>query len=199
MALHEQSVGKSDEWYTPRHVFEAMGTTFDLDVASPQTDCPADDFCETMLCARALETPWWGFVWMNPPFGARNGLVPWLDKFFEHGNGVALVPDRTSAPWWQDYAPKAEAVLFVRKKLRFIRPDGSEGASPAQGTTLMAIGWQGRSALERAAAAGLGLMLFNRPEGVATTPDDTREASKPKARATEPKDLLDSQTTGGGA
>ena len=35
MALHEQSVGATDEWYTPPHVFEAMGCEFDLDVASP--------------------------------------------------------------------------------------------------------------------------------------------------------------------
>jgi hypothetical protein len=39
---------------------------------------------------------------MNPPFGGRNGLAPWLDKFFANGNGIALTPDRTSAPWWQD-------------------------------------------------------------------------------------------------
>lgn len=36
MALHEQSVGATDEWYTPAHVFEAMGDTwFDLDPAHP--------------------------------------------------------------------------------------------------------------------------------------------------------------------
>jgi hypothetical protein len=35
MALHEQSVGASDEWYTPPHVLAALGETFDVDVASP--------------------------------------------------------------------------------------------------------------------------------------------------------------------
>ena len=35
MALHEQCVGATDEWYTPAHVFEALGCQFDLDVASP--------------------------------------------------------------------------------------------------------------------------------------------------------------------
>ena len=41
---------------------------------------------------------WAGFVWMNAPFGARNGLEPWLAKFFAHNNGIALVPDRTRWP-----------------------------------------------------------------------------------------------------
>jgi hypothetical protein len=185
MALHEQSMGASDEWYTPRHVFEAMATEFDLDVSSPDGDCPADDFCKAMLTARSLQTPWFGFVWMNPPFGGRNGLVPWLDKFFDHGNGVALVPDRTSAPWWQDYAPKADALLFVRKKLRFIRPDGSEGKSPAQGTTLMAAGPLGVAALENAAGEGLGLLLVNpaalRPVGASAAANSILQPFKAKS------------------
>jgi len=159
MALHEQAVGATDEWYTPRHVFEAMRVRFDLDVAAPPGACPAGDFCEYELTFESLSRQWWGFVWMNPPFGGRNALDPWLKKFFAHGEGVALVPDRTSAPWWQDYAPRADLILFVRKKLRFLRPDGTEGASPAQGTTLLAAGPRGCVALRNAARAGLGLLL----------------------------------------
>jgi hypothetical protein len=157
MALHEQSVGATDEWYTPRHVFEAMGVEFDLDVAAPDHYAlPSADFCRSVIKQDSLALDWHGFVWMNPPFGGRNALAPWLDKFFAHGNGVALVPDRTSAPWWQKYAPRADLALLVRKKLRFIRPDGTEGASPAQGTTLLACGMTGCKALMNASAAGLG-------------------------------------------
>jgi hypothetical protein len=159
MALHEQALGASDEWYTPPHVFEAMGDVqFDLDVAHPGWEAPCHVPAWTVMTAESLSRPWYGFVWMNPPFGARNGLAPWLEKFFEHGNGVALVPDRTSAPWWQEFARKADALLFVGKKLRFIRPDGSEGKSPAQGTTLLAAGPRGVEALQNAARNGLGLL-----------------------------------------
>jgi hypothetical protein len=108
-----------------------------------------------------LEKAWpaGAFVWLNPPFGARNGIVPWLEKFFDHGNGVALVPDRTSAPWWQTYAPKADAVLFVSPKNKFIRADGQLGTSPAQGTSLLAAGSRGVDALTNAARAHLGVMF----------------------------------------
>src|SRR4051794_13755764 len=102
MALHEQSVGATDEWYTPPHVFIALGCSFDVDVASPGKDVtpwiPAVEFS-----TKQQPLPFRDFVWMNAPFGARNGLVPWLTEFFRHGNGIALVPDRTSAPWWQDF------------------------------------------------------------------------------------------------
>lgn len=159
MALHEQCVGVTDEWYTPPHVFEALGVEFDIDVASPGFDftpwIPADRF----ITADSLMVPWKGFVWMNPPFGARNGLMPWLKKFFEHGDGIALVPDRTSAPWWQEYAPRSDLALFIAPKLKFIGANGKAGKSPAQGTTLLAVGEAAVEALCRAKGRKLGATL----------------------------------------
>jgi hypothetical protein len=70
-----------------------------------------------------------------------------------------LVPDRTSAPWWQDYTPRSDLVLFVRHKIKFIDVDGTPGVSPAQGTCLLAIGARGCAALEHARAAGLGVLM----------------------------------------
>jgi hypothetical protein len=159
MALHEQSVGATDEWYTPKYVFDALGCTFDMDVASPGQSItpwiPAKEFITEL----GLIRQWAGYCWMNPPFGPRNGVTPWLARFFAHGNGVALVPDRTSAPWWQRYAPQAELILFVSPKIKFIGANGAPGSSPAQGTSLLAIGRQGCEALRHAAANGLGILM----------------------------------------
>ncbi len=174
MALHEQSIGKSDEWYTPPHVFDALGCQFDVDVASPGSNVTPWIPAEYFVRSCGLGTAWDGFVWMNPPFGGRNGIVPWLEKFFAHGNGVALTPDRTSAPWWQEFAPRADLILFVGKKLKFIagfddpeaKPPivrGQPGRSPAQGTCLMAAGLTARESLRRGAAAGLGVLMQTRP------------------------------------
>jgi len=163
VALHEQCLGATDEWYTPPHVFDALGVRFSTDVASPGAAVTPWIPAMRFVKIGALERDWsdWGFLWMNPPFGARNGIVPWLQKFFEHGNGIALTPDRTSAPWWQQFAPLADGILFVAPKLKFIGADGKPGASPAQGTCLMAAGSQGLEALRRAASRGLGLLLSN--------------------------------------
>ena len=38
MAEHENSIGKSDDWYTPRDYFAAIGLTYDLDPCSPGPD-----------------------------------------------------------------------------------------------------------------------------------------------------------------
>jgi hypothetical protein len=159
MALHEQSVGKTGEWYTPPHVFKSLDCVFDIDVASPgRKFVPWIPTMSVWTC-KGLQRTWNGFVWMNPPFGARNGIRPWLEKFVSHRNGIALTPDHTSAPWWQEYAAEMDAILFIAPKLKFIGVDGKPGASPAQGTCLMSLGVQGNNALTRARAAGLGLLM----------------------------------------
>lgn len=171
MALHEHAVGKSDEWYTPPEIFEALGCVFDIDVASPGRHItpwlPANYFITEGSLGRA----WHGFAWMNPPFGGRNALTPWLAKFFAHGDGIALVPDRTSAPWWQTYAPRADLVLFVAHKVQFIAgfddpstgiARGAPGKSPAQGTTLLGCGSRAQNALEHAARRGFGSLFTAR-------------------------------------
>ena len=121
---------------------------------------------ETMLVAVAvpewlvgLEQPWSGFVWMNPPFGHQSTKVRWLTRFIEHGNGIALLPDRTSAPWWQWAAPQMDALLFCTPKIKFERPDGSIGEQPGSGTVLMAKGAVAVGALANAARAGLGFSI----------------------------------------
>jgi hypothetical protein len=161
MSLHEQCVGATDEWYTPKHVFDALGCRFDMDVAAPHDRRHVCVPTNHWILQDSLRQEWRGFIWMNPPFGARNGLVPWLQKFWDHGNGIALVPDRTSAPWWQTYAPKADAVLFVARKIKFIGPDGKPGNSPAQGTCLVGLGDQAKLALMNAEFTGLGSLMVS--------------------------------------
>jgi len=148
MAAYEKQ-GESDEWYTPAYIFDALGVSFNLDVACPPEGprhVPANSF----FSEKALEREWSGFVWMNPPFGHQSTKRLWLRKFFDHGNGIALLPDRTSAPWWQEFAPIADAIMFVGPKVFFERPDGTLGKQPGTGTTLLASGDLGVSALQSA-------------------------------------------------
>lgn len=148
-----EAEGQSNDWYTPAYILEALGVVFDLDVAAPQ-EGPRHVPCHNWYYWGSLERPWNGFVWMNPPFGARNGLEPWLEKFVQHGNGIALTPDRTSAPWFQSAAPYMSSLLFLSPKVKFERPDGSVGKSPGTGTVLMARGARADDALYRAKHLG---------------------------------------------
>ena len=158
MAAYE-AAGKTDEWHTPAYIFEANGETFDLDPACA-TAGPRHVPAMFWLSQGGLEWPWTGFVWMNPPFGHQETKRAWLAKFFAHGNGIALVPDRTSAPWFQEFAPKADAICWVSPKIKFEREDGSRGESPGTGTALFAAGARASLALER---SGLGIVTLPIP------------------------------------
>jgi len=150
-AFRLQAVGETDEWYTPPYIFEALGCSFDLDVASPGPSIVPWIPAKRYFNKNSLTRQWTGFIWMNPPFKERNGLIPWLDKFFLHHNGIALIPDRTSAPWWQEYVSKSNAVLFVNGKIRFIEANTmQQGSTPAQGSCLIAAGNLAVKILQRA-------------------------------------------------
>lgn len=155
MAEHEPCIGASDDWYTPPEIFAALGLTFDLDPCSPGAG--------HWVPARGLYTKehdglardWHGLVFMNPPFGGRRGNLPWLERFFAHGNGIAIVRAYTSSDWWHQYMPRAHSILFPRGKTKFIRPDGSIGKAPGHGVALVGLG---RTACNALAASRLGMV-----------------------------------------
>lgn len=159
MAAYE-AAGESDDWYTPKYIFDAIGLRFDLDVAAPCEGprhvpaarwlTPEDD---------GLRAAWKGVVWMNPPFGHQRQKCDWLKRFCLHSNGIALVPDRTSAPWFQEFAPMMDAICWVAPKIKFERPDGSLGMSPGTGTALFAMGEASARALDD---SGLGFVTSTR-------------------------------------
>ena len=162
MAEYERNANSSDDWYTPPEIFEALGLRFDLDPCSPGRGhwVPA----EHVLTKDddGLQRPWFGRVFVNPPFGARHAHVPWLERFLTHGDGIGIFRAYTSADWFHDYAVLADAMLFPRGKTKFIRPDGSIGKSPGHGVVLLAMA---RECCEALAASGLGYFVPRKFDG----------------------------------
>ncbi|MEG9884064.1 MAG: DNA N-6-adenine-methyltransferase [Hyphomicrobiales bacterium] len=154
MAEHEPSIGASDDWYTPPEIFDAMGIYFDLDPCSPGLDhwVPAEHVYTKD--DDGLKKDWYGTVFMNPPFGSRNGHVPWLEKFIEHGDGIAIVRAYTSSGWFHEYIPRVDGILFPKGKTKFIKPCGEIGKSPGHGVVLVAMGGAACFALKR---SGIGI------------------------------------------
>lgn len=175
MSEHEPCLGASDDWYTPPAYFEALGLTFDLDPCSPGPGHWVPARAVLTKANDGLSQPWRGMVFMNPPFGGRNGQVPWLRRFIEHGNGIAIVAARTSAAWFQDIVPSAHAMLFPRGKTKFIRPDGSIGKSPGTGIVMLAMGTVPCGALKE---SGLGLYV-RLPDASTPQRNLARGASQP--------------------
>lgn len=147
---------KSVEWYTPAWVFDALDLEFDLDPASPhdmKTAVPAST--KYTVFDNGLSKPWFGRVWMNPPYGPDTGL--WVRRMAEHGNGVALVFSRTDATWCQDAMKAATAMLFMAGRIEFVpgHENKHKKGRCGAGTVLFAFGAECASALRQLSAYGV--------------------------------------------
>ncbi|HTI94704.1 MAG TPA: DNA N-6-adenine-methyltransferase [Puia sp.] len=160
MAHYETWKGKTDDYYTPEHVFTALDCgTFDMDVAAAQDPRKAFVKAYRYISLGGLESEWHGFVWCNPPYGMRGSKMPWIKKVAEHGDGLLLMPDRTSADWWQEAARRCTSLLVVYNKLQFVSPEGHVFKQPSTGNTIFAFGGRALSAIRNAQKNNLGMLI----------------------------------------
>jgi hypothetical protein len=112
----------SDECYTPKSLFDQLDIEFDLDPAS----CPRE--LSAVPAARfytveddGLSLPWEGRVWLNPPYSKP---APWVDRFIDHGHGIALLPASSNAKWL-DLLWAAAGGVALPARVWFHKPDGT--------------------------------------------------------------------------
>lgn len=148
--------GRSDDWLTPPDLLARLGP-FDLDpCASATQPWPT---ARRMIAppAHGLMEPWSGRVFMNPPYGA--GAEDWLRRLALHGIGTALVFARTeTAMFFESVWPHASALLFLRGRLYFHRPDGSRADGNAGGPSVL-IAYGPDDAEGLAGASDLGALV----------------------------------------
>lgn len=117
-----------EDWETPPELFAQLDDEFHFTL-----DACANT--QNAKCARfysvednALEQPWDGSVWCNPPYGRNVGL--WITKAYtsaqEGAVVVCLVKATPDTKWWHQYTPKAE-VRFLPGRLKFV---GADAAAP---------------------------------------------------------------------
>jgi hypothetical protein len=141
LGSHQKAVGKSQVHLTPKWITDALGP-FDLD------PCAADprpwDIAKTnyALPQNGLTLPWFGRVWLNPPFDRRE-VGRWLTKMSRHNNGIALLHARTETAWFEPIWNRAKAILFMDNRIKFCRPDGTvQAANSGAPAILVAFGSQ---------------------------------------------------------
>lgn len=133
----------NDTVFTPKWVFEELKLEFDLDVASPpyKTNVPCKKyFTET---DDGLTQSWSGLVWMNPPYSKP---TPWVDKFIEHNNGIALLP-LVRAKWVNKLWDSNALMYLMPTVTKFDYPNG-KSATIWGHTALWGLGAKAKLALE---------------------------------------------------
>jgi len=134
----------TNDYYTPKWLFDLMGLTFDIDVAAPVQGIPWIPAKRWFSQAEDGLAQQWEhkLVWMNPPF---SNVTPWVHKFIENNNGVALLVVSRSK-WFAELWDKADAIMATPADLKFERPVGNSKPISFQ-TFLFALGEPATNAL----------------------------------------------------
>ena len=162
---HESTHNESKEWYTPKYIFDALGIEFDLDPCSAGREVTPWVPVKKHFTVRddGFTQLWEGNVWMNPPYGSDT--PKWMERLAVHGNGIALVFGRSDTQWFHSTVPRANAVCFIKGRVKFIRADDAlvysygdftPKAPAGAGSILIAFGESNAQALIN---SNLGMVL----------------------------------------
>ena len=157
-ALPQDAVAvTSDDCYTPRWVFDAMGLQFDLDVAAPVDGAPNVPASRHYSAIDdGLAAPWSGVVWCNPPYSR---FRPWAERWATHPTGVLMGMTSARSMGRAVGLWGADAVAFI--DVQFERPGQPLRDVPT--AIFVAFRGVGVEAAERLAAADRrGAVLYGR-------------------------------------
>ena len=143
----------TDVWLTPPPIITALGE-FDLDPCCPN-NLPwktAKEFYSLEDGQNGLELDWHGRIWLNPPY---SNWVPFMEKLKKHNNGIALIFARTETRGFFDHVwGGADSILFLKRRIKFVKADLSGGGSSTAPSVLIAYGENNTEKLENSKLEG---------------------------------------------
>ena len=134
-----QTEATSDDYLTPRWVFDVLAETFDIDVAASPFGDNVPAVTKFYKQDDGLAQSWRGFIWMNPPYSQA---TPWVNRFIDHANGIALLPFAKSM-WLINIWSTAHAITLPPRRFHF------EGGSIMLPVFFAAMGERGVRAVKR--------------------------------------------------
>jgi phage N-6-adenine-methyltransferase len=138
----------NNEWYTPKEYVDAARSV----MGGIDCDPASSEIANRTVQARTYYTAeedglayeWNGRVWMNPPYAQ-----PLVAQFCEalvaqYGKTVTeacvLVNNATDTGWFHTLLDIANAVCFLRGRVRFIDMEGKPSGAPLQGQAIVYCG-----------------------------------------------------------
>jgi hypothetical protein len=150
-------VERETRWLTPPWIVDELGD-FDLDPCGAPNHRLAKHTYLLEEGADGLRDPWFGRVWLNPPYGRE--AEPFMARMGEHGSGIALMSARTETRMFHEHVwPKASALFFLKGRVKFWTSDLKEADSANAPSVLIAYGESDAEVLFRANLPGAFVTL----------------------------------------
>ena len=146
---HVANNSGENEWYTPPKYTEAAKRVMggiDLD---PASNSVANEFVKADAFYTkeddGLTKPWYGRVWLNPPY-AQPLIAQFAEAVVEKfGRGefeqaIVLVNNATDTKWLQSMMRVCSAACFLEGRIRYLDKTGEPKNSPIQGQVALYFG-----------------------------------------------------------
>ena len=142
----KSSNGPGDKWQTPPNLWNEIRR--DILKLHPRTrvfdPCPGVQALPKTICGQGdgLMSDWkkYPITFVNPPF---SNIYPWAEKAALTADSkhciLMLVPARPDQMWWEYFVPYA-SLIFIRGRVRYVKPNGKTGKSPAFPSVLLKFG-----------------------------------------------------------
>lgn len=135
--------GETNTWLTPLPFVKSLGE-FDLDPCGFKGH-PTANKLYYLPHTNGLLAPWFGRIWLNPPYGKFTHL--WLKKLELHGGGgIALIFARTDTKWLQPFVKK-HPIFLIEGRIKFVRPCGLASTNAGSASMLIPFGQNNISAI----------------------------------------------------
>jgi hypothetical protein len=135
------------EWLTPPEMIKALGE-FDLDPCSPCArpwDTARDHYT---AIDDGLSKPWYGRVWLNPPYGRKTFV--WVKRLADHGDGIALIFARTETKGFHSQVwARADGILFMKDRINFHKVTGERSDRANAPSCMVAYGDRNCEAIKK--------------------------------------------------
>ena len=109
-------MAKNDTLQTPQWIVDNLGA-IDLDPCAGENTSIRHRNLAIERGEDGLSAEWDGFVYCNPPFSQKEA---WIGKMVAHGNGILILPERGSAPWFGALANAVGRYWVMGKKINFV-------------------------------------------------------------------------------
>ncbi len=110
---------KSDNWSTPPDFYKKLDEEFHFDF----------DPCPLNAQFDGLDFPWYGSIFVNPPYSQIGKFLKKAHEELDKGNAqviVFLVPARTDTKWFHESVYGLSEIRFIKGRLKF--GDGKNSA-----------------------------------------------------------------------